>query len=145
MWYGLAAVGGVLIFRSGVRAVSIAIPGRRFPFTRPRSLGRTCVHEVADLPGVSLAGVLKPEILVGQRVVEELSPLELDVAIAHEVAHRDAFDNLARWARGCAPDLLSVSSIGNRLEQDWRAAAESRADARATRGDTARAVYLASA
>ena len=146
MWYGLAAVGGVLIFRSVARAVSIAIVGRRFWFaTRVSSLGRTDVHEVADLPGVSLAGVLKPEILVGASVVEELSPSELDLAIAHEVAHRDAFDNLARWAMRCAPDLLSDSSIGNRLEQDWRAAAESRADARATRGDTARAVHLASA
>ncbi len=146
MWYGLAAVGGFLIIRSGVRAVSIAIAGRRFRFSRrASSLGRTDVHEVADLPGVSLAGVLKPEILVGPRVVEELSPSELDVAIAHEVAHRDAFDNLSRWVMRCAPDLLSDSSIGNRLEQDWRAAAESRADARATRGDTARAVHLASA
>ena len=146
MWYGLAAVGGFLIIRSGVRAVSIAIAGRRFRFSRrASSLGRTDVHEVADLPGVSLAGVLKPEILVGPRVVEELSPSELYVAIAHEVAHRDAFDNLSRWVMRCAPDLLSDSSIGNRLEQDWRAAAESRADARATRGDTARAVHLASA
>ena len=146
VWYGLAAVGGVLIFRSVVRAVSIAVAGRRFRFSKQaHSLGRTGVDEVYDLPGVSLAGVLKPRILVGSRVVQELSPSELDLAIAHEVAHRDSFDNLARWAMRCAPDLLSNSPIGNRLEQDWRAAAESSADARATRGETARAVHLASA
>ena len=40
MWYGLAAVGGFLIIRSGVRAVSIAIAGRRFRFSsRGSSLG----------------------------------------------------------------------------------------------------------
>jgi hypothetical protein len=142
----LAGAGALLVSRSVVRAISLGIVSRRSRF----SIGRPAadfpgVHEVEDLPGVSLAGILHPQILVGPRVMAELSRPELDVAIAHEAAHRDELDNVSRWCMICAPDLLSGSAIADRLEEDWQAAAESRADARATRGDTARACHLASA
>src|SRR4051794_28438954 len=74
-----------------------------------------------------------------------LTGAELDLAIAHEVAHREAFDNLARWSMLCAPDFLAKSEVGSRLERGWHVAAESLADATATRGDETRAVQLASA
>ena len=142
----LAAAGALVVGRGIFRAISLSIVSRRFRSVKRRpATDFPGVHEVEDLPGVSLAGILKPQILIGPRVIAELSPSELDVAIAHEVAHRDAFDNISRWCMICAPDLLSGSPIANQLEQGWRAAAESRADARAIQGDTTRACHLASA
>ena len=146
IWYALATVGAALIARSAVRAVSVGRAGHQFWWReQPQMLGRADVREVNDLPGVSLAGVFWPQILVNSRVAEDLSAAELEVAIAHEIAHRDALDNLTRWAFVCAPDLLGGCAIGKSLEQEWCEAAEFRADARATRGDNARALHLASA
>jgi hypothetical protein len=45
----------------------------------------------------------------------------------------------------CAPDFFGSSRAARRLDRDWHAAAESLADARAVRGDSVRAVHLASA
>jgi hypothetical protein len=146
VWYALAMVGATVLAKSVVRAVSIARVSRQFRLNEQAgTLGRADVREVQDLPGVSLAGILRPRILVNSRVAEDLSAAELDVAIAHEVAHRDAFDNFTRWAFVCAPDLLVGSAIAKRLEQEWCDAAEFRADAGATQGDEARALHLASA
>ena len=146
IWYALAVVGAALVAKSVVRAVLAARAGRQFRLSEhARTLGGTDVREVDDLPGVSLAGILKPWILVNSRVAADLSAAELDLAIAHEIAHRDALDNLTRWAFVCAPDLLSGSAIARRLEQQWCDAAEFRADARATRGENGRALHLASA
>jgi len=145
-WFALAAVGAMLLIRSTRRAIVIDTVCRRLgrhgrPFaTRPIE-----VQEVDDVPGVSLAGILRPRILIGPRIVAELSGPELDVAIAHEVAHLDAFDNFSRWCMFCAPDFLSGSAIAGRLEEHWREAAECRADSRAVQGDTGRAVDLAAA
>jgi len=143
---GLAGAGALVLGRSVLRAISLGFVSRRSQFsTRRQAVDFPGVHEVEDLPGVSLAGILNPQILVGPRVIAELSRPELDVAIAHEAAHRDELDNISRWCMICAPDLLSGSTVANQLEEDWHAAAESRADARATRGDTTRAADLASA
>lgn len=144
--FSLAGAGALLIARSVIRAISLAIASHRSQLkTRRQATDFPGVHEVEDLPGVSLAGIFNPQILVGPRVLAELSRPELDVAIAHEAAHRDELDNISRCCMICAPDLLSGSALANQLEEDWRAAAESRADARATQGDTARACHLASA
>jgi len=146
IWYALATVGATLLAKSVVRAVSIARVSWQFRLNEQAGmLGRADVRQVDALPGVSLAGILRPRILVNSRVAEDLSAAELDVAIAHEVAHRDALDNFTRWAFVCAPDLLGGSAIAKRLEQEWCDAAEFRADARAIRGDKARALHLASA
>ena len=145
VWFVLAAIGGSLIARSFWRAVRIAglsrILRRR---ARPWSVSSD-IDEVDELPGVSLAGVLSPRILVGRRVRRELTAAELEVAIAHERAHCDARDNLARWGMLCAPDFLHGSRVSRRLERRWHVAAESRADARAVCGDRVRAIHLASA
>lgn len=144
-WYVLAAAGALLLTRSALRAVSLA-RASRLVTSGPRLRGVVeDTFEVDGLSGVSLAGIVKPRILVGRSISAHLTRAELDVAIAHEVAHRDAGDNIARWCMLCAPDFLSGFAIAARLEQAWHAAAESRADATATRGDETRAVHLASA
>ena len=94
---------------------------------------------------MSLAGVFRTRILVGAVVRGSLTAAELSVALAHERAHRRAFDNLKRFAMFCAPDLFGDSSASRKVEAAWRATAEWLADARAVDGDGTRAVQLASA
>jgi beta-lactamase regulating signal transducer with metallopeptidase domain len=145
-WYAVAFAGLSVLVRSSARALEILRAGWRLRIGDRRSTVDTVdVHEVDGLRGVSLAGVFKARILIGPSVAHELSSAELEVAVAHELAHRRAFDNLARWAMLCAPDFFGTSRAARRLEQDWHAAAESLADARAVRGDSVRAVHLASA
>src|SRR5262245_16586659 len=142
----MAALGLLLFLRSAWRAMAVARASRwGRAGSRPYRRGTPNTFVVDSWPGVSLAGIVRPRILIGRRVKSVLSHDELEVAVAHEVAHRDAFDNLARWCMFCAPDFLVGSSAASRLEHDWHEAAESRADARAIRGDHRRAVHLASA
>jgi Zn-dependent protease with chaperone function len=145
VWYILALPGAAIMARSAWRAARIAhlsclIQRHARPWSDVPD-----IDEVDELPGLSLAGILRPRILVGRKVTTQLTGAELDVAIAHETAHRDAFDNLARWCMLCAPDVLCCSTVSARLEHEWHVTAESRADARAIRGDRIRAVHLASA
>jgi beta-lactamase regulating signal transducer with metallopeptidase domain len=146
VWYAMAAIGAALLLRSVWRAVGVARASRMLtadcqPYMRDGAI----LHEVEVVPGISLAGIITPRILIGRSVRDHLTGAELDLAIAHEVAHREAFDNLARWSMLCAPDFLAKSEVGSRLEHAWHVAAESLADATATRGDETRAVQLASA
>jgi hypothetical protein len=146
VWYGLAAAGAFLVARSAGRARRVWRLGCQLrQGERPAVSLPPDVVEVPGHPGVSLAGVIRPRILIGPEVVRELTPAELDLAIAHELAHRDAFDNLARWSIACAPDWFGSSAMARRIEQAWHEAAESRADGTAIRGDRDRAVHLASA
>jgi beta-lactamase regulating signal transducer with metallopeptidase domain len=145
-WYAMALAGLSVLVRSSTRALQVLRIGRRLRIGERRStVDMADVHVVDGLRGVSLAGVFRARILIGPSVARELSSAELEVAVAHELAHRQAFDNLARWATLCAPDFFGGSRASRRLEQDWHAAAESLADARAVRGDSVRAVHLASA
>jgi hypothetical protein len=126
--FGLAILG--LSIRRGIRIVRA---------------GQSLMRRDPPIVGVSLAGIVRTRILVGPEVAERLTPAELEVAIAHERAHREACDNLKRFAMACAPDLFGVSRMARRLEQGWHAAAEAAADARAVNGDERRALDLASA
>jgi hypothetical protein len=145
-WYGLAAAGAFLLGRSAVCAASVARTGRRLRAgERGAAIAIADVHEVDGISGVSLAGVFRTRVLIGPAITDCLSAAELEVAVAHELAHRDAFDNLARWGMRCAPDFLSYTAVARRLEEAWHAAAEARADTRATAGDSVRALHLASA
>jgi Zn-dependent protease with chaperone function len=51
-----------------------------------------CASEPSPL--LAVTGLLRPRIFVAQRVVEKLSSGELFAAIAHELAHVSALDNL---------------------------------------------------
>ena len=145
-WYGLAAAGAWLLGRSAACAASVARTGRRLRAgARRAAVAIADVHEVDGVSGVSLAGLFRTRVLIGPAITGCLSAAELEVAVAHELAHRDAFDNLARWGMRCAPDVLGHTGVARRLEEAWHAAAEARADTRAIGGDTLRAVHLASA
>jgi hypothetical protein len=149
--YALAGVGALLLLRSIGRAALVARAGwtlracARLPRIRSSVGGSLDVYEVNGLSGVSLAGVVHQRILVGPAVRQALTEAELDAAVAHEMAHRAARDNVKRFVMFCAPDLFGGSRAGRQLEEQWRAAAEWQADSRAVRGDESRAIHLASA
>jgi Zn-dependent protease with chaperone function len=117
--------------------------GRAWTPHRGRHSGR--IVEDPQMPGVSLAGIFRTTVVVGRPVRDALTSEELDVAIAHELAHQRARDNLKRFAMLASPDLFGCSAAARWLERQWSTEVECRADAHAAAGDPTRAANLASA
>lgn len=116
--------------------------------TGPQTLAgwRVPVYCLPDeSPIISLAGVRWPRVFMARPVLEAFTADELDVSLAHELAHHEARDNFKRVLVACSPDLLALWPLGRALERRWRAAVEFTADARAVAGSQERALSLASA
>ncbi len=147
MIYTLAAAGLVLLLGSCFRLVRVARASVSLSAwaRRQRSSATACWIEMPALPGIALAGVLRPRVLIGSTARRALTAAELDVAIAHELAHGQAHDNLTRVLMVCAPDFFGFTAAARRIEQLWEGEAECLADARAVAGNPARATRLASA
>ena len=103
-----------------------------------------CVIE-DPFPVVALVGIRRPRLFIARQVVEALTPGELRVTVAHEVAHCRAWDNAKRALLCWSPDLLAWSPSGRRLEREWAAAAECAADRRAASECPVRRLALAAA
>ena len=82
----------------------------------------------SQFPVVALVGVRSPRLFIARQVLKALTPGELRAAVAHELAHRRAWDNAKRLLVCWTPDLLAWSAVGPRLESLWAAAAELAAD-----------------
>jgi hypothetical protein len=143
----LAGVGLLLIAKAGWNLAHVARGAMLLRKYAARSAGPHNPARITHVPGVgiALAGVVRPRILIGTSARRLLTAAELDVAVAHEEAHRRAYDNLTRALMLCLPDVFGWTSSGRRLEQRWAAEAECLADARAIDGDRERAACLASA
>ncbi|MEI6668845.1 MAG: M48 family metalloprotease [Acidobacteriota bacterium] len=149
----LAAAGAAILAATAWRALAAARAtswiGRtwiRRSRVCARQAGGVPVYHLADsAPVVSLVGVLRPRLFVATQVFDSLTPDELEMSIAHEVAHLRSRDNLKRVLVACAPDLLTIAGLGGRVEKRWRASLEFAADAGAVRGDERRALNLVSA
>ena len=143
----LAATGLCLTIRAAWRAAQSGLSGHRFAVVLRRAAHPAGgeVLELGGLPGVSLAGIWRPRIVVGSSARVALTPAELDLAIAHEVAHRRSRDNLKRFLMYAAPDVFGWTAVAQQLEDRWQVEAECEADGDAVRGDGDRAVVLASA
>jgi len=144
----LAVSGVFLLLRAAYRsACAIRRTVRLAAVTPRRELRRGGLQllEVAGFRGVALAGIFRPRILIGTRARRVLTAAELDLAVAHEHAHRQAGDNLSRALMICAPDFLGLFTEARRLERMWEAEAECLADAAAVNGNPVRATRLASA
>jgi hypothetical protein len=85
----------------------------------------------ASQPVVALVGILRSRLIVTQGLIDALTPEELAACLAHEVGHHHAWDNLKRLTILGAPDVLRWIPGTARLEQQWAAAAEHKADAAA--------------
>jgi hypothetical protein len=147
----LGAVTLVLAVRRAVRDATTTHRverGWRERASGPREFAgnRLPVYGLPDAsPVISLAGLLRPRVFVARPVVEAFTSDEMEVSLAHELAHRDTHDNLKRMLVACSPDLLGLWPSGRALERRWRAAVEFAADDRAVDGEESRAVALASA
>ncbi len=147
----IATIGLLVILRAHWRAVRAGFAGRRLAAVARRAASlpggdaaESVIRVVDGLPGVSLFGIWRPRILIGADARGVLTPAELGLAISHEVAHQRSRDNLKRFLICCAPDLFFWTRVARELEDRWQAAAECEADAHAVRGDSYRAVLLAS-
>ena len=148
----LAAIGLWLVLGTSWRALRAGLAGHRFAALVRRAAKlevgdafETFVLDLNGLPGVSLAGIWRPRILIGAEARAALTPSELDLAISHEIAHRRSRDNLKRFLMFCSPDFFGSTTVARQLEERWQAEAECEADAHAVRGDGHRAVVLATA
>jgi hypothetical protein len=145
LWF-LALFAVALIAGSAWRVVVALRACRRLRRTWVGPIGqRRAIVSDCEMPGMSLAGIVRTTIVVGRQVREALTREELEVAVAHEVAHRQSWDNAKRFVIFASPDVLRFTRAANELEQDWCAEVECLADARAVDGDASRATNLASA
>lgn len=150
----LALVGLVTVAFTARRAIRGAMVTSRLTrawFARARRCevpGETTIPVYrlpGDAPVLSLTGILAPVLFVSDRVIDAFTADELEASVAHERAHRDAWDNLKRVIVSCSPDSLALFGPGRRIEARWRAALEFAADACAVDGSEERAVALAGA
>jgi hypothetical protein len=144
--YGLALLGVALISGSAVRTFTALRACRRLRLTWSGQVEN--VERIVDdtaMPGMWLAGVVRTTIVVGRPVREVLTHEELEVALAHEIAHRQSWDNLKRFAMFASPDFFRYTRAARQLEQQWSAEVECVADAWAVAGNASRAADLASA
>jgi hypothetical protein len=87
-----------------------------------------CFVLETDRPMLALSGIVHPRLVVTRGLVDALSDRELAAAVAHELGHRRAWDNLKRLAIRSAPDLLGRFGVARQLERRWASAAEHAAD-----------------
>jgi len=149
----LAVIGAAILvataWRAWVAARATGWIGRVWARrSQPRAIdaGGVPVYGLPDSsPVVSLVGVFRPRLFVATQVLDALTPDELDVSVAHELAHLRSRDNLKRVLAACSPDLLSMVGLSRRVEDRWRRSLEFAADATAVGDDEARALSLVSA
>jgi beta-lactamase regulating signal transducer with metallopeptidase domain len=138
--------------RRGLRAIALSTLYERYC----RQLGQeqelapenTHVCVIEDAAGLfALAGILHPRLVISREVLQNLSAVELEVALRHERAHSISRDNLKRLLLLLAPDILPFSMWGRlaSLERGWAQFTEWAADDKAVDGDSRRAVSLAGA
>jgi Zn-dependent protease with chaperone function len=98
-----------------------------------------------DFPLAAVSGVLNPRLILSSRVIDECPADELGMVLRHEVAHARRRDNLVHLGLLACPDLLGLTTWGNRLISNWRQAVEEAADEEAVGSDTSGRTALASA
>lgn len=149
----LAIAGAVLLalaMRRGARAVArtrramrtVTVGARRTGMTRS---GVPILLTDSPVPAMVLDGIVRPRLYVSRSVQSVLTDEELELAIAHELAHHAALDNAKRRLLAFVPDTVGGSAAARDLEARWRSEAELAADARAAGQHASGAVTLASA
>jgi Zn-dependent protease with chaperone function len=127
---------GVVVLRGGSAASDCARTARfvasfRLAGRELRGLSLSATRAAHPFPVAALAGVWRSRLLLSEQVLAALSADELDAVVAHELAHRDAWDNLKRLLLAASPDPLALTRSGRRLRSEFLEAAEAAADARA--------------
>jgi Zn-dependent protease with chaperone function len=82
----------------------------------------------SDQAFIALSGIRRHRLIVTRGLINALTSAELNAAIAHELGHRRAWDNLKRLAIRSAPDFLGLTRTARELERRWASGAEHAAD-----------------
>src|SRR5215472_8111928 len=96
-------------------------------------------------PLLALSGAFRPRMVISRSVLTGLSKEQLDVAVRHEIAHRDSRDNLKRLFLVLSPEFFPFANRFVALEKTWARFSEWAADDEAMQGDSQRALSLAAA
>jgi Zn-dependent protease with chaperone function len=99
-----------------------------------------------QFPVIAVVGMLRPRMFIADKVFGLLNEEEMQAAIAHEIGHLNAFDNLKSAILRFCRDLLVFAPFNRKLERAWAQNIESAADEYAAeRGGKQSAVNLAGA
>jgi len=147
----LFALAGLALLAAGLARAGWALAAtsalaRRWSGAGPVALSSSPVAAFRvdqESPVFAVVGVRRPRLFVSRRVLDALTPDEVEAAVAHERAHLAARDNLKRLVMTAAPDLLAFTPLSRRLEREWSRASEALADQRASAGGGHTAVALA--
>jgi Zn-dependent protease with chaperone function len=150
--WGCAIVGGAMLL-SGLGRAAMSIRRSRTIARRLSSASCGSLDGLAvaawridtPFPIVAMVGLVKPGLFVAGRVIDSCTREELEVVLAHEMAHRAAHDNLRRLLVVSAPDPLAWTPFHTTMTDQWALAAESAADERAAGPIEAHRLHLASA
>lgn len=131
----LAALGAVLLVAISVRALTVLRATSRAQCLWLSHAQPMQLHDVplpvyclnAPSPLLAVTGILRPRIFVARSVAEVLSAKELSAAIAHEMAHVNALDNLKQFVLKISrpPRWLNIFS---KSDAAWLNASEMAAD-----------------
>jgi len=99
----------------------------------------------SEYPVAAVTGLFKARLVLSNSLLRECAADEIDVIIAHEVAHVNRADNVVRALMLALPDPLRLLTSGRGIESAWVAAAEEAADDDAAGETEERRVALASA
>lgn len=148
-----AALGAWLCTRSVIRAAGAAVNSIRFARkcqragTELKMAGVSSPATIVDghNPALAMAGLFRARILISRRLFAELSPEQLEVAVNHELAHRNSRDNFKRLLLMLSPEFAPFKSAFQEIERGWRRVSEWAADDAASGEDPEKAVALAEA
>jgi len=125
------------------RYLRLCARGSQAPCT---GMGPSGVLVVNDGNSVmAVAGVVHPQLIVSQTVMEALSEEQKEAAFRHEAAHRVSRDNLKKLVFLLTPDVVPCISGYARLDRGWAKFTEWAADDDAVDGSQDRALSLATA
>ena len=139
----IALVRGMVSWRATARltadwlrhAEPITLPGIRIPSFR-------LDHQ---FPVVAIVGTFRPQLFIANQILQSLTADELSAALAHEVGHVIARDNLKRGLIRACSDMLLIIPCGRGLDNAWKEASEGAADEYAAGRDRMVGLDLASA
>jgi hypothetical protein len=97
-----------------------------------------------EFPIVAVAGILRPRLFIANQLLDSMRPEEIAAAVAHEMGHVAARDNLRRALLCLCPDLRRLFSHES-LDALWMEASENAADLFAVRRNARSALDLAAA
>jgi Zn-dependent protease with chaperone function len=145
----LGAVGWLGSFARVARALAASVRFRRAWQEAGCAMlleeSSTAIIVNKDAPFLALAGLFRPRLIVSNALLRSLSQEELQVALLHENAHRDSRDNFKRLVLLLTPTPILFVRVLSSLEQRWTKLSEWAADDEAVRGDSQRALSLATA